>query len=283
MEEQFCQYVSSRGIMKSAKIHSKTPQSSIRYLLNYNFDDITPNTTIYICSSAIQAFISSVLPTIKSPFVLISGDCDEVCPSDILNEKQFDSFINNNLIIHWFCQNNVIKHPKITTIPIGIYYHTIDLPPIKQEESILNITKIPFYERKIKCYSNFHFSMSTRFGSDRKQAYKLIPKDLVYYESVRIDRHETWLNQTNYAFVISPHGNGLDCHRTWEALILGCIPIVRKSSIDVLYEDLPVLIVDEWTDITQQLLNETVKEFTTKNFNMDKLKLEYWVNKFKSS
>ena len=29
--------------------------------------------------------------------------------------------------------------------------------------------------------------------------------------------------------VISPMGNGLDCHRTWEALYLGVIPLVRGS------------------------------------------------------
>jgi hypothetical protein len=33
----------------------------------------------------------------------------------------------------------------------------------------------------------------------------------------------------NYAFVASPYGGGPDCHRTWEALILGCIPIVKSS------------------------------------------------------
>ena len=34
-----------------------------------------------------------------------------------------------------------------------------------------------------------------------------------------------------FAFVASPPGNGFDCHRTWEALILGCIVIVQNSSV----------------------------------------------------
>ena len=45
---------------------------------------------------------------------------------------------------------------------------------------------------------------------------------------------------------MSPQGNGLDCHRTWEALILKTIPIVRTSSLDPLYEGLPVVVVHEW-------------------------------------
>jgi hypothetical protein len=288
MEEHHCQYVSSRGILKSTTIHSKTPQSSIRRLINYEFK-LTPNNTIYICSSAMQHFLT-ILPQIKTPFILVSGDCDEVVPVDIFTSKeQLYNFLDNTLLLHWFAQNNIMKHSKITTIPIGMDYHTMSqhqnhpwgkqLSPIQQEEQIIQIHKPPFYERQPKCYSNFHFFMTTRFGSDRKQAYETIPKELVYYEPEKIERYQSWLNQTQYAFVISPHGNGMDCHRTWEALNLGCIPIVRKSPIDVLYEDLPVLIVNEWRDITQELLTNTIEEFKNRTFKMDKLRLKYWMDK----
>lgn len=51
------------------------------------------------------------------------------------------------------------------------------------------------------------------------------------------------LSRTRFAW--SPHGNGLDCHRTWEILLLGAYPIVKTSSLDELYRDLPVLVVEE--------------------------------------
>jgi hypothetical protein len=44
-------------------------------------------------------------------------------------------------------------------------------------------------------------------------------------ESEELNRSELWRRHGNYSFVISPPGHGLDCHRTWEALALGCIPI----------------------------------------------------------
>jgi hypothetical protein len=53
-----------------------------------------------------------------------------------------------------------------------------------------------------------------------------------------------------HAFVASPHGNGLDCHRTWEALALGCIPIVKRSPIDKVFQGLPVWIVGSWKEVT---------------------------------
>jgi hypothetical protein len=61
--------------------------------------------------------------------------------------------------------------------------------------------------------------------------------------------------------VISPHGNALDCYRTWEALLMGCIPIVKRSPIDYLYADLPVAIVDEWSQITALNLQRWLERF----------------------
>ena len=84
------------------------------------------------------------------------------------------------------------------------------------------------------------------------------------------------------AFVLSPHGNGLDCHRTWEALCLGCIPIVKTSPLDSMYNELPVLIVNDWNDITIELLQKTVDEYKGREFRYEKLTLKYWMDMIKS-
>lgn len=53
----------------------------------------------------------------------------------------------------------------------------------------------------------------------------------------------------NSYFVISPPGNGLDCHRTWEAIYLGCIPIVLRSALaEEFTRNLPIFAVDDWGD-----------------------------------
>jgi hypothetical protein len=128
--------------------------------------------------------------------------------------------------------------------------------------------------------------MNTKLGYDRKDAYQKIDKNLVYYEENKVLRIITWNKQKNYAFVICPHGGGLDCHRNWEALCLGCIPIVKTSLIDDLYKDLPVLIVKDWGVINKKLLNNTInifkKKFENNEFNMEKIKLSYWINLIKN-
>lgn len=296
MNEAKNMFVSSRGILKSCNYYSlSAPISSITKLINYpavaSIKTIkTP--TLYICGSALSDFISSKLPQITFKFILVSGDCDETIPYDSINKTAFIKLINNPYLVHWFSQNVVVTHEKITIIPIGLDYHTMTRSTIfgpitncsLQEKQLLQIhaNAKPFYERSYKCYANFHFSMNNKYCFDRRDALAQIPEALVVYEKNKCYRIDTWKKQTEFAFVISPFGGGLDCHRTWEALMLNCIPIVKSSKIDNLYKELPVLIVNDWSTLSQELLESTIidykQKYEAKLFNYNKLRLNWWMN-----
>lgn len=296
VEENNCHFLSSRGILKSCDIYSVTPISSDIYIRNYNKNLLENNNyaIIYVCNRAIPYFIKTY--NLPYKYILVSGDADETVSDNVFHNKNILlTFLNNPNLIHWYSQNCVMDHPKMTRMPIGLDYHSMSKKsndwgpqrsPLEQEKSLMdminsNIEK-PFWKRQIKCYSNFHFSMPARYKYlyDRLDAVNKVSKELVFYQEKKITRYETFINQCEYAFVLSPHGNGLDCHRTWEALILGCIPIVRTSGIDTLYDGLPVLIIKDWSDITYELLENTIADFKSKVFNYDKLTLKYWTDKF---
>ena len=291
MTEKNCMFVSSRGILHSCDIKSDIPVSSIHQLFHYDWTNLQEGCTVYICNSAISVF-STIINELPCKIILVSGDADECCPMEIFpTRNDFELFIENEKIIHWFSQNLIVSHPKMTKIPIGLDYHTMtisdvwgnSISPFEQEKQLLNIRNhsLSFYERKQKIYANFHFALNTKFAKDRIGAISQIPKDLVFYELSRLERYESWKNQSEYTFVASPHGNGLDCHRTWEALCLGCIVIVKTSPLNDLYEELPVLIVGEWSDITEEVLLETVEKCKNMGFHYEKLTLDYWMNKIK--
>ena len=56
-------------------------------------------------------------------------------------------------------------------------------------------------------------------------------------------------------FVPSPAGNGLDCHRTWEAMYLGAVPVVLEKDFcgDVSW---PVLVVPSWDFLIKKDISE---------------------------
>lgn len=214
--------------------------------------------------------------------------CPTAYPADAsqwYSHADFTRFIESEKVIHCFIQNCAITHPKITKIPIGMDYHTFrnyGITPQQQEEYIMNLFNHtpPFWQRTPVCYGNFQFSYrGSKFGYDRVDAMDKISRDLIAYEPSYAAKDQCYSHQCTFSFVISPHGNGLDCHRTWEALCLGCIPIVKTSALDGLWEQLPVLIVKDWSDITDDLLTRTIADFKDRHFATEKLTLQYWVRR----
>lgn len=290
--ENYCTYVCSRGLLKACNIHDGSPNSSSSNINYLNPTSVKENDTLYICNKAIRNFVENFFQQITKPFILISGDSDETIFHEVISTDLFDKIVNSPLLIHWFSQNCVISHPKITRMPIGLDYHTvannnywwnnnIRLSPKGQENELIDLqnNSKPFWERIPKVYSDCHFRYD-RFG-DRKTAIEKIsaqPNQLLVMQQSLMIRMDTWKQFAQHAFVLSPHGNGLDCHRTWETLILGSIPVMRTSGLDSLFSELPVLIVKEWEDVNEELLLKTINEFRSKQFNYSKLKLQYWLD-----
>ena len=75
----------------------------------------------------------------------------------------------------------------------------------------------------------------------------------------------------NSAYVLSPPGNGADCHRTWEAIYLGAIPIVLRKYWPFSHLDLPVLVVEDWSEIPTMISDTS--EWGLKS--IDELKSEF--------
>lgn len=296
--ENNCCFVNSRGILKSCTFHSLKPETSNNSDVKYLYDMLKSRKmfngmSIYVCSDLLKFFVNSILPNLTHKFVLVSGDSDLCVPKEALTKEETLYLIQSNLLLKWFTQNTRIEgNDKIVQIPIGLDYHTIlrnpgsqlRLPeegclPKHQEDILMNIITqtIPFYDRIPKIYANYTVK-NDRFNQ-RLLALKTIPKELMDIQTNFLPRTKLWNTMKDYTFILCPTGNGLDCYRTWEALCLGCIPIVCVKEFKTLFDDLPVLIVDKWEDITPELLKNTIEEFKYMSFNVNKLTLAYWVDK----
>jgi len=77
-------------------------------------------------------------------------------------------------------------------------------------------------------------------------------------------------------FVPSPAGNGIDCHRTWEALYLGAVPVVLRSEYFG-KSDWPVLVVDSWSELLEKKDNE-LKDIYINNVLDQKQAIKFGVN-----
>jgi len=272
--------VASRSLLFSCDHHIQNPETS-SYRLPLSFPS-KHGEVFYIHPTALRNFIISYLPNLIYKFVLVSGDSDTTVPQDIRNEANY--LLQHPLLICWYSQNCTEPSEKLKQLPIGLDFHTLERGSYswgpqqsinEQYQDIINLKNLQI-PKLSKCYANFQFLMNTRYAKDRISAIEQIPRNLVFYEPSKTTRIICWDNMIQYKYVISPHGNGLDCHRTWEALVLGCIPIMKSSPLDPMFKGLPVLIVKEWSDITQELLDN----FQGDNSNIEKLELSYWIQEF---
>lgn len=91
------------------------------------------------------------------------------------------------------------------------------------------------------------------------------------------------LSQT--LFVISPPGNGIDCHRTWEAIYFGAIPVIKKGFLATsLVRLLPIHEVEDWEVFCSLSRNdfEILYQDLIRR-TLDAAYFEYWIDKMKSA
>jgi len=113
------------------------------------------------------------------------------------------------------------------------------------------------------------FSMHTN-PLEREAAFNAAvqnPGCYVVTESITPKQYRKLVLRSKY--VISPPGNGPDCHRTWEAMYLGAIPIVKRQSWPFQHVQLPVIQIDEWNEIATKMdtrLPETFADWQNLDF-----------------
>ena len=211
-------------------------------------------------------FYNQIVKHLNNKFVLITHYGDD---ESGLNEN----ILNHPLLIKWYGQNMKVKSNKTHGLPIGL---------CNELWGYTNFNILKKYSSNPKeklLYLNFSISIKDRTNILNNLIKKGFTKNKKY-ETSNWDKYIKDLS--THKFCISPKGMGADCHRTWECLYLGVIPIVEKSTEMSFFEDLPILFVDSYDEISVEFLNQTYKNFQNKSFNLDKLSINYWTNKIKN-
>ena len=270
-------------------IFPNLPYSSLTHI-DYVTNITKEKTKVVIfCSAKNKSFeiLFHYLPYIFCDFVIITCMEDFTFPNDY-NEDIINAVLNNKHFKHWFLTNKTIPNNSyITSIPYGLNYWTMTMTndeniTYKEQDMVLNnlINNSKKIEERIpKIYANWHMNITdSRNGGMREKLPSIIPPEIIYYQENQLTMFEYWQKMSEYAFVISPFGNGYDCIRTFEALCLGCIVIMKKCFLMEIYCDLPVVFVDNWEDINEELLTIILKEFKVIKFDTEKLKMKYWTD-----
>ena len=251
--------------------------------------DIRKGELVWVRLSWLPAFVRQVLPLVRAPFVLVTADSDSSVPSEVPRDLA-DEILASPCVIRWFTQNHDGTAPeRMAPLPIGIDFHSMAehpawgeaiATPSEQEAALHAVERAlpPLERRQPQLYIDFAWSRPSQAWFDiarrpslrvehypapaaarlrqgrRAIVQKLHPRRGVVCQEAPLPRSEMWRRRGQYAAVLSPHGGGLDCHRTWEALALGHLVVVPSSSIDPLFEGLRVVAVSDWDRVDAETL-----------------------------
>ena len=161
-------------------------------------------------------------------------------------------------VLKIFCANWVGPLELASPLPLGLENFSYLRNGVPRDISkLIRNGLLPFENRTIELSGAFSISTNV---SERSRAFQFLSN----YPGAYITTNFISLNQyrelvANSKYILSPPGSGTDCHRTWEAIYLGAIPIVLRSSWGFPEGELPVLIVDDWVDVPNAILLSKIR------------------------
>ena len=171
-----------------------------------------------------------------------------------LEDTPIDDFIIDKIPSNVVCISaiNAITHgDKIIPAPYGVQRR---MTP--DDDRIEQLTEWMKYDSIDNPTTLLYVSHNDANGSERAGIKSLFyDKDWAEVNEQRVPYHKFLSNLSNSKFMICPIGNAIDCHRNWEVLYMRRVPVMRRHPYLVeLYKDYPVLFVDKYSDVTEELL-----------------------------
>ena len=244
--------------------------------LSLDTHEVKPGDTIFVGMRYINYFFNKVFPHIEKPFILVTANGNGTI------DQRYLQYVQNPKLYAWFGRNITLKHPKICLFPLGSEWYSTERHPTSKMY-LEQLTRESYFREKEQ-YAYLAMP-EVRPRGVRKETHPSRINIRKYFQSqpwcsmVLEPNFDEFMRRMSEArFAPSPRGLNIDCYRTWEALWAGSIPVVESHGIDDVYKDLPVIVVKDLTKVTQEFLDQEFKKLKTKEFRLEKLHAQYWLD-----
>jgi hypothetical protein len=216
-----------------------------------------------------------VYPPSSTQTLIVSGHSDYPITDQIV--KQYPNS-------KWFSVNT--QSSQVTGIPLGITNDTNESFLHRIYGNIPMMLEVAQTPREIKNLVYLNFKVET-YPHERQLIQNMFQSKSWVTCGTPVDtfegRKEFLKEIRNHEFVLCPRGNGVDTHRLWETLYMGSIPIVKNDIAHSEWQDLPILFINDWNEITEERLLAEKKRIESTNWNFEKLRVGYWIDRIRRS
>ena len=261
-----CDYIFSRGQAKTVEGHPVVhPTGEYDIFCRDDLLGLMEGDLVF-CKIDNLPKLSYLLSHTNKNIYLITHDSDYE-----INEEVFTKFSNN--IKHWWGVNINYVHPKLSSIPLGL-----GSPWVPEGVTPKSLRRLgPSLKRDGLLYINHRIET---YPEDRQQPYDYFSDQgwaTIRNPSPKGQTFDYIEDMRSHKFVMCPRGNGIDTYRFWESLYLGVIPVVKDCINIDFYKDLPITIINEYSDITREFLESEYKRHTPLSWEGSQLDLNYWM------
>ncbi len=236
-------------------------------------DKVEIGDIVFVSNGYAATYMETIHKEIRHPYILIIHNGDAPVDKSVIDRI-------DNKIIRLYAQNATILHDKLIPIGIGLenrHYYMNGIPQVYTRLIKKIKTRAPLRKNKIF----FRFNIQTN-KTEREPAYNFLSKIQIAETS---PKNLPPSKLINYKFIASPPGNGIEAHRTWEALYLKTIPIVKKSiGMNYLASlGLPIWIVDDWKILSQISEEDLSRKYDIlmRNAVWEPLYMDFWIKMIK--
>mgnify|MGYP003114920988 CR=1 FL=1 len=167
---------------------------------------------------------------------------------------------------------NALSHGgKVVPAPYGVQRK---MHPRDNRSELLLQSMVGKRADKLLYVSHKEDSHPERIGTRQMFMDKLWTK----VDTTRVEYTEFLENLSNHKFMLCPRGNAIDCHRNWEVLYMRRVPVMKRHPyLEELFKDYPVLFVDDYSEVTEDLLkaNENLYQ-RAQEMDLSQLYLPNW-------
>ena len=148
--------------------------------------------------------------------------------------------------------NAIAYGDKVIPAPYGVQ-RRMNQSDDRIEKLIDSMEYVPSNPRGLLYVSHNESSNAKRLGIKSL----FYDKDWAEVNEQRVPYNVFLYNLSGSKFMICPVGNAIDCHRNWEVIYMRRVPVMtRDPYLEELYKDYPVLFVDDFSQVTKELLIE---------------------------
>lgn len=290
---------------------------------------------VFVKTDFFEFFVKEITPRIPGKYIIVSHNGDLSAPDGqddaprigmpryVVSDVLLREYNAGRLLAHhgqnlWWKNNTFSPKPVFThCLPIG--FENRQYPTGKNvhvyaealQRFVLDKPEMSIEEQAKKPLLLVAFYPKSRVP-DRHKVLSIMgvfppkgqPKPVNPYYNYTDLNHMEWLEGiTTHRFVLAPFGHGLDTHRVSEILMMGGIPVMRRSTISSCFDNtdnklvarngtvlnrgsLPVVLLDKWEDLSKERLelewDRIMHHAPPEKWDWSRLFLKHWVDRIQA-